>query len=184
MENKKKVCLAPQSYWLNCCYPKYGRTGGRGDYTRFNEDVQLHFCLKANRGWVFLIFFSLFCRFWPSPYSATTSSDPGVKKVSELLPQKNSSFDSFVIRVNLLNSFICVGKRTLFTTFPCESLQTHSSVNTFDTFSKEKLLLISTAEGMFGQFITKIPPYNLHGTMAYYTPLYTSYICCQTFKTV
>lgn len=79
-----------------------------GNYTRFNEDVQLHFCLKANRGW----FSFFFCGFWPSPYSATTSSDPGEQKVSELLPQENSSFVSFVMRVNLLKSFICVGKTT------------------------------------------------------------------------
>lgn len=48
----------------------------------------------------------------------------------------------------------------------------------------KKILLISTSEGMLGHFIKKILPYNLHGTMAYYTPLYTSYICSETFKTV
>lgn len=30
----------------------------------------------------------------------------------------------------------------------------------------------------------KILPYNVHGTMAYYTPLYTPYICSEPFQTV
>lgn len=73
--------MAPLSYWLNCCYTEYRRTGR--NYTRFDEDVQLHFCFKANRGF-------FFCGFWLSQHSAvvTTSSNPDVKKVSELCLQR------------------------------------------------------------------------------------------------
>lgn len=150
-----------------------------GNCTRFNEDVQLHFCLKANRGCLF--FFAGFGRVHTQRQLAAI---PEYKRCPNFCLERTlHSFLSWSEWIYWTVSYVW-GERSLFTTFPCESLQTHSSVNTFDTFSKEKLLLISTAEGMFGQFITKIPPYNLHGTMAYHTPLYTSYICCQTFKTV
>lgn len=75
--------LISLSHWLNCRYTEYRRTGR--NYTRFDEDVQLHFCVKANRGLGFFVVFFIF-GLWLSGYSAvvTTSSKPNVQKVSEL----------------------------------------------------------------------------------------------------
>lgn len=107
----------------------------------------------------------------------------------------NSSFHPFSRRRRtfdplLQTSLVIVlgEKLTLCTTFPCRQSPVLILVIILDTsctsFLTKRYCWYQRLKECSDIFIKKILPYNLHGTMAYYTPLYTSYICSETFKTV